>query len=117
MLKVDRLDASIGPTRILRAIELEVPAGSMCGLIGRNGAGKTSTLRTIARTDNPQMRQGEIWLDGLPIHQMSSFQAARSGIQLVEDFRAGKVIRDECPRGKGQSFHPHRWVLEGKGDA
>jgi len=47
MLKVDRLDASIGPTPILRAIELVVPAGSMCGLIGRNGAGKTTVMRTI----------------------------------------------------------------------
>ena len=47
MLKVDRLDASIGPTPILRAIDLEVTAGSMCGLIGRNGAGKTTVMRTI----------------------------------------------------------------------
>jgi branched-chain amino acid transport system ATP-binding protein len=33
------------------------------------------------------MRQGEIWLDGLPIHQMKSFEAARSGIQLVPEDR------------------------------
>jgi len=47
MLKVSGLDVNIGPTPILRGLNLEVPAGSMCGLIGRNGAGKTTFLRAI----------------------------------------------------------------------
>ena len=47
MLKVSGLDVNIGPTPILRGLALEVPAGSMCGLIGRNGAGKTTFLRAI----------------------------------------------------------------------
>jgi branched-chain amino acid transport system ATP-binding protein len=47
MLKVSGLDVNIGPTPILRGLALEVPAGTMCGLIGRNGAGKTTFLRAI----------------------------------------------------------------------
>ncbi|MBT3330677.1 MAG: ATP-binding cassette domain-containing protein [Rhodospirillaceae bacterium] len=47
MLKVSGLDVNIGPTPILRNLTLEVPAGTMCGLIGRNGAGKTTFLRAI----------------------------------------------------------------------
>ncbi len=47
MLKVSGLDVNIGPTPILRKLALEVPAGTMCGLIGRNGAGKTTFLRAL----------------------------------------------------------------------
>lgn len=81
------MHAYYGESYIVQGVSLDVRKGEILALLGRNGAGKTSTLRTIARTDNPQMRQGEIWLDGLPIHQMSSFQAARSGIQLVPEDR------------------------------
>ena len=52
MLKVDRLDASIGPTPILRAIDLEVSAGSMCGLIGRNGAVQCCDECALVLTSN-----------------------------------------------------------------
>ncbi len=47
MLEVSGLDVNIGPTPILRGLNLEVPSGTMCGLIGRNGAGKTTFLRAI----------------------------------------------------------------------
>ncbi|WP_338723992.1 ABC transporter ATP-binding protein [Devosia sp. XK-2] len=81
------MHAYYGESYIVQGVSLDIRKGEILALLGRNGAGKTSTLRTIARTDNPQMRQGEIWLDGLPIHQMSSYQAARSGIQLVPEDR------------------------------
>lgn len=47
MLNVQNLDVNIGPTPILRGISVEIPAGTMCGLIGRNGAGKTTFMRAI----------------------------------------------------------------------
>jgi branched-chain amino acid transport system ATP-binding protein len=47
MLKVEGLDVNIGAVPILRDVGLEVPAGSMCGLIGRNGAGKTTFMRAV----------------------------------------------------------------------
>lgn len=81
------MHAYYGESYIVQGVSLDVRRGEILALLGRNGAGKTSTLRTIARTDNPQMRQGEIWLDGLPIHQMKSFEAARAGIQLVPEDR------------------------------
>ena len=81
------MHAYYGESYIVQGVSLDVRKGEILALLGRNGAGKTSTLRTIARTDNPQMRQGEIWLDGMPIHQLKSFEAARSGIQLVPEDR------------------------------
>ena len=47
MLEVRGLDVNIDSTPILRGLAMNVPDGSMCGLIGRNGAGKTTFLRAI----------------------------------------------------------------------
>ncbi|MDP2781803.1 ABC transporter ATP-binding protein [Devosia sp.] len=79
--------AYYGESYIVQGVTLDVRKGEILALLGRNGAGKTSTLRTIARTDDPEMRRGEIWLDGQPIHQMKSYQAAQAGIQLVPEDR------------------------------
>jgi branched-chain amino acid transport system ATP-binding protein len=79
--------AYYGESYIVQGVSLDIRQGEILALLGRNGAGKSSTLRTIARTDNPEMRQGEIWLDGQPVHKMKSFEAARAGIQLVPEDR------------------------------
>jgi len=84
---IRNIHAYYGESYIVQGVSLDVRQGEILALLGRNGAGKTSTLRTIARTDDPQLRQGEIWLDGQPIHQMKSYQAARAGIQLVPEDR------------------------------
>lgn len=76
-----------GESYIVQGVSLDIRKGEILALLGRNGAGKSSTLRTIARTDNPHMRQGEIWLDGEAVHAMKSFEAARAGIQLVPEDR------------------------------
>jgi branched-chain amino acid transport system ATP-binding protein len=47
MLKVSKLNVSIGPIPIIRDVSLEVGEGEMCGLIGRTGAGKTTLMRAV----------------------------------------------------------------------
>jgi branched-chain amino acid transport system ATP-binding protein len=97
------MHAYYGESYIVQGVSLDIRQGEILALLGRNGAGKTSTLRTIARTDNPQMRQGEIWLDGKPIHQMKSFEAARAGIQLVPEDRriiAGLTVEENLTLAK-----------------
>ena len=47
MLTVSNIDVSIGGSRILRSLSLEVPAKSLVCLMGRNGVGKSTTLKTI----------------------------------------------------------------------
>jgi branched-chain amino acid transport system ATP-binding protein len=81
------IHAYYGESYIVQGVSLEVRKGEILALLGRNGAGKTSTLRAIARTDEPALKSGEIWLQGKPIHRMKAFEAARAGIQLVPEDR------------------------------
>jgi branched-chain amino acid transport system ATP-binding protein len=105
--------AYYGESYIVQGVSLDIRQGEILALLGRNGAGKTSTLRAIARTDDPQLRQGEIWLDGAPIHQMKSFQAARAGIQLVPEDRriiAGLTVEENLALARVAPGHG--WELE-----
>ena len=47
MLRIEKIDVSIQSVQVLRGLSLEVGSGQMVGLIGRNGAGKSTTLRSI----------------------------------------------------------------------
>lgn len=57
--------SSAGPVAALSGIELEIPAGSIFGIIGRSGAGKSSLLRTINRLERPT--EGRVLVDGQDI--------------------------------------------------
>lgn len=81
------IHAYYGESYIVQGVSLEVRKGEVLALLGRNGAGKTSTLRTIARMDSPALQSGEIWLEGKPLHEQKSWQASRAGIQLVPEDR------------------------------
>lgn len=76
-----------GESYIVQGVSFDVKEGEILALLGRNGAGKTSTLRTIARLDDPQLKSGEIYLNGEAVHTMKSFQASHAGIQLVPEDR------------------------------
>lgn len=81
------LHAYYGESYIVQGVTLTVQEGEILALLGRNGAGKTSTLRAIARVDSPAVTQGEIWLDKQPLHTMKAYQAAQSGLSLVPEDR------------------------------
>ncbi len=81
------LHAYYGESYIVQGVNFEMQEGEILALLGRNGAGKTSTLRTIARAENPHLQKGEIWMDGHPLHEMKAYQAARLGVSLVQEDR------------------------------
>ena len=86
-LSVDDIHSYYGESYIVQGVSFDIAHGEILALLGRNGAGKSSTLRTIARLDSPMLHRGEIWLDGQPIHKLKAFEAARAGIQLVPEDR------------------------------
>ncbi len=91
---VKDVHAYYGESYIVQGISFDVAEGEILALLGRNGAGKTSTLRALARVDNPVLTSGEIYLQGQPVHEMKAFEAARAGIQLVpEDLQHWSNIR------------------------
>jgi len=90
-----------------------VHEGEILALLGRNGAGKTSTLRAIARLDEPSVNKGEIWLDHQPLHTMKAWEAAQAGISLVpEDRRIIQGLTVEENLQLAQIEKPIGWSLE-----
>lgn len=107
------IHAYYGESYIVQGVNMTVHEGEILALLGRNGAGKTSTLRSIARLDDPAVRSGEIWLDHQPLHQMSSYQAAQAGIGLVpEDRRIIQGLTVEENIQLAQIEKPIGWSLE-----
>ena len=86
-LSVWNMEAYYGESYIVQNVSFNVHEGEILALLGRNGAGKTSTLRSIARMSSPMVTRGEIWLDHQPLHNMKSHQAAAAGIGLVPEDR------------------------------
>jgi len=105
--------AYYGESYIVQGISFEIREGEIVALLGRNGAGKTSTLRTIARLDDPQLTHGEIWLDQQPLHEMTAYQASRLGVGLVpEDRRIIPGLSVEENLQLAQIEEPHGWSFE-----
>lgn len=110
---VKNIHAYYGESYIVQGVSLDIQHGEILALLGRNGAGKSSTLRAIARLDDPQLHEGEIWLDGQPIHKMRAFEAARAGIQLVpEDRRIIQGLTVEENLTLARVAPGHGWDLD-----
>jgi len=107
------LKAYYGESYIVQGVSLNVHEGEILALLGRNGAGKTSTLRAIARLADPMLTHGEIWLDHQPLHTMKSYEAAQSGIGLVpEDRRIIQGLTVEENLQLAQIEKPIGWSIE-----
>jgi branched-chain amino acid transport system ATP-binding protein len=105
--------AYYGESYVVQGVSFDIREGDIVALLGRNGAGKTSTLRTIARAQDPRLHRGEIWLNGQPLHEMPTHMAARAGVQLVpEDRRIIGGITVEENLIVAQVAEPRGWSLE-----
>ncbi|NEQ12430.1 urea ABC transporter ATP-binding subunit UrtE [Moorena sp. SIO2C4] len=85
MLQISNLNVYYGESHILRNVDLNVPAGQMVCLIGRNGVGKTTLLKTIMGLLKP--RTGTITFAGQPLTKLSTDRRARLGIGYVPQGR------------------------------
>jgi branched-chain amino acid transport system ATP-binding protein len=112
-LSVWDIRAYYGESYIVQGVSFDIHEGEILALLGRNGAGKTSTLRAIARLDDPALKHGEIWLNHKPLHEMKSHQAAQAGIALVpEDRRIIPGLTVEENLLLAQIAPPKGWSLE-----
>ena len=119
MLKVENLQVSYGGIQALRGIDLEVPDGKIVTLIGANGAGKSTTLRTISGL--VKAKAGSVTYDdqellGKPIHQVLAAGVAQvpegrrvfANLTVLENLKAGAYLR----RDKDGVEKDVQWVYE-----
>jgi branched-chain amino acid transport system ATP-binding protein len=85
LLEVDRVNAYYGDSHILFDVSMRMEACETLALLGRNGAGKSTTLKTIMGVVTP--RSGAVLLEGKPIHGLAPYEIARLGVQLVPEER------------------------------
>jgi branched-chain amino acid transport system ATP-binding protein len=85
VLEVRGLETAYGQSRILFGIALEVRSGELVTLLGRNGMGKTTTVRSIMGIVRP--RSGKILFEGKAITGLSPYRIAQAGIGLVPEGR------------------------------
>lgn len=85
MLTISNLQVSISGSRILRGVNLSVPANGVTCLMGRNGVGKTTTLRTIVGLLKPN--GGSVQLDGVELVGLSPENRSRAGLGYVPQGR------------------------------
>jgi branched-chain amino acid transport system ATP-binding protein len=85
MLKVDGLETSYGQSQVLFQLGFEVNRGEVVTLIGRNGMGKTTTVRSIMGMTPPH--GGSIRFEGKELRGLAPFRIARRGLGLVPEGR------------------------------
>lgn len=85
MLKIENLNVFYGGIHALRGVSMDVPKGKIISLIGANGAGKSTTLRTIMGLEKP--KEGSVIYDGKDITGQKTTDIVKSGIVLVPEGR------------------------------
>ncbi|MEM1363333.1 MAG: ABC transporter ATP-binding protein [Pseudomonadota bacterium] len=89
LLQVQNLSASYGPVPALFGVDLALEAGDVLALMGRNGMGKSTTVKAICRMIGSQ---GGLRFDGKDLHALASHHVARLGVGLVPEGR--RCFRD-----------------------
>jgi branched-chain amino acid transport system ATP-binding protein len=109
MLEVADLETAYGRSQVLFKVSFQIKKGEVVTLLGRNGMGKTTTVRSIMAMT--PCRSGSIRLEGKPVQALPSYRIAQAGIGLVPEGRQvfpNLTVRENLvatQRGKG-------WTLD-----
>jgi branched-chain amino acid transport system ATP-binding protein len=85
MLRVTGLNTYYGTGHILQGVDLEIEKGQIAAVLGRNGVGKTTTVRSIMGLVPP--RSGEVWLGDTNMAGWAPYRVARAGVAYVPEGR------------------------------
>lgn len=95
MLECKSIDAGYGKVQILHGLDFAVPTGGLSAILGSNGTGKSTALKTLAGLIRPT--SGEIWLDGRRIDGIGAHAMAAAGLCLVpqgKEVLAGLTVHE-----------------------
>lgn len=118
LLEVKNLNTHYGPSHVLQGISLQVAEGELVALLGRNGMGKSTTLKSIMGMVKPT--SGSVLFEGMEMAGLSPYQVARAGIGYVPEERRifpGLSVLDNLLLGiKGGKIKnpddPHVWTVD-----
>ena len=117
LLVVDGIDTYYGDAQVLKGLSLEIRVGETVCLLGRNGRGKTTTIKSILGIVPP--RRGQISFEGADITRMPTHLIARRGIAWVPDNRrifptltVERNLEMALNRALPGSGNGDRWTLE-----
>ncbi len=85
MLVVEALETAYGPSQVLFGVSLRVDKGEVVTLLGRNGMGKTTTVRSIMGIVPPRL--GTVTFEGRALQRLPSYRVAQAGLGLVPEGR------------------------------
>jgi len=85
LLSLEEIETAYGDSQVLFSLSFDVAAGQVATLLGRNGMGKTTTVRSIMGLS--RIRAGAIRFEGKPIHGLAPYEIAQAGIGLVPEGR------------------------------
>ena len=106
-LTAEKLSLSYDSTSVIRNIDLHIPEGKVSIIIGSNGCGKSTILRSLARLLKPT--EGSIYLNGKDIHRHSSKEVAKKLAILPQAPEAPEdlTVKELCYYGR----HPHKGLF------
>jgi branched-chain amino acid transport system ATP-binding protein len=114
MLSVDALEAAYGASQVLFGVSLDVGAGEVATLLGRNGMGKTTTIRAIMGL--LPASAGQIRFQGRPIHRLPPYRVAQAGLALVPEGRQvfpNLTVRENLvATAANRAARPDPWTVE-----
>jgi len=112
MLIVDRLAAAYGPAQVLFDVSFAVNAGEFVTLLGRNGMGKTTTIRTLMGL--LPACGGNALFDGVRLGGLPPYRVAQAGLGLVPEGRQifpTLTVEENLVATAAARFGPPRWTL------
>ncbi len=113
MLEVRDLHAYYGKSHILQGVDLDIAAGEVVSLLGRNGVGRSTTVKAIMGEVPPQ---GTIRFKGQDIAGLPNYRIARCGLGYVPEHRdifPGLTVRQNLLLGVKDVRRPGKWRIEG----
>ena len=114
MLAVEAIETSYGASQVLFGVSFAVQAGEVATLLGRNGMGKTTTIRSIMGIVPP--KAGRVTFDGRPLGGLPSFRVAQAGLGLVPEGRQifpNLTVRENLvATAANRGGRPDPWTLE-----
>ena len=87
-LTIENLHASVDGNKILKGLNLEIPAGEVHAIMGPNGSGKSTLSKIIAGHDDYEVSEGRVLLDGVDIEKLAVDERSRAGIFLAFQYPA-----------------------------